>query len=533
MTGRLVGICLVQAAIVALLAFAVFGADGPSPRPVAGESAAAAAARAKAPVVPAEPLASAAGDSVETNPATIRAAVAAQVRPDDPVGVLLMGRVLARDGTPAQANVGFLQGSVRRFATAEADGTYAVAGLQPGTLDVTLRGAGIVEATETITLDQDAIQYRDFTCGKSIAVQVRIVTPDGQDATKAMQSGMPHWVMFGDFTVVGQQNPLPDRIAPTDSGRVFVGDAQWRQQRDQSGGIIGTLHLSALPAHVAVLLRHLVLQKQVVQPGQQLVEFVVDLAALDKMASSATVRIVDEHGAPLQGIGVRLDMGNSMGPATNSDESGRVEFVGRMPGWLRLSVHAKDRESVAKQVHLEPGQRVDLGDLQVGPAMPLVGTVVDFEGKPVGGSVTWTELKWRDVPTPFRTNHTARVDAEGKFSLWGTGRGRIAVQVRSQDGRMAAGVFDNPPVGPVVLRLDKPGECTVTRPADPTRSFVVTLFDGRRQPVHSVALDTRASRSKIHLPAGEYTFEVHDERQQLVHAGSLTFGETPCAMEIR
>ena len=35
------------------------------------------------------------------------------------------------------------------------------------------------------------------------------------------------------------------------------------------------------------------------------------------------------------------------------------------------------------------------------------------------------------------------------------------------------------------------------------------------------------------MPAGDYTFEVHDDQQRLVQSGTLTFGVTPCAVEIR
>ena len=37
----------------------------------------------------------------------------------------------------------------------------------------------------------------------------------------------------------------------------------------------------------------------------------------------------------------------------------------------------------------------------------------------------------------------------------------------------------------------------------------------------------------ITLPAGDYTFEVHDDQYRLVQSGALTFGATPCAVEIR
>jgi hypothetical protein len=125
------------------------------------------------------------------------------------------------------------------------------------------------------------------------------------------------------------------------------------------------------------------------------------------------------------------------------------------------------------------------------------------------------------------------VEADGSFSLWGTGSGRVAVTARTPEGLVAAGVFDNPPTSPVVLRLAKAAECVVTRPADPTRAFTVTVYDVRRDAIAAQTLEPRTLKSTIALPPGDYTFEVHDEQDRLVQSGSLQFGTTPCKLEIR
>src|SRR5690606_24246290 len=132
------------------------------------------------------------------------------------------------------------------------------------------------------------------------ALRVLIVTPDGKDATRALRlSGM----RFGDFIVAGQRDRFPERLAPTDHGQVSVGDAKWDREMNPVEGFAGTLRLqSEPPAHVALLQRHLVLEQQLVQPGQSEVKFVVDLDVLVQFAGSAVVRVSDaETGTPIEG----------------------------------------------------------------------------------------------------------------------------------------------------------------------------------------------------------------------------------------
>ena len=74
---------------------------------------------------------------------------------------------------------------------------------------------------------------------------------------------------------------------------------------------------------------------------------------------------------------------------------------------------------------------------------------------------------------------------------------------------------------------------TITRPADPTRSFTVTLFDEARRAIAGMMLEPRLTKYGIGMPAGRYTFEVHDEQFRLVQSGTLEFTANPCSLEIR
>lgn len=534
MVARLLVVCAAEAALVVLLAVQVFAGREPA-APRSGTGAASASQG------PADPAATMTPGSPPTPGSPIdsltpaRAEATAKWRDGDPVGILLTGTLRLRDGQPAPAWMNASLAKTTRNANAAADGRYALVGLQPGEWTVRLGGTGVVEQTATVALGDDAVQHHDFVLDPAFPVRVRIVTADGGDASRALGKALPE---FAEFTVAGQREPFPERLAPTDYGRVFVGDAKWENQRNSGDGVAGTLHFAALPAHAALLQRHLVLAQKVVSPGQTELEFVVDIAALAQRAGSATVRVLDaDTGAAVTGARVSLLTSNRGGGGRVVDAEGRAALEGLPPGLLRCQITAKGHESMYTTVRVGEGQRLDLGDVRLGPSVPLAGTVLDADGKPAAtAELAWTELKWRTSPIAFGSNRGARADAEGKFSLFGTGRGAIAVSARDPDGNVAVGVFDNPPGSPIVLRLVKPdefGKCTVTRPADPARAFTVTLFDGRRRPIAAREVEPRFGKITIALPAGEYPFEVHDEQDRLVQSGTLTFGAAPCTLEIR
>lgn len=538
MLARLAAVCVAELVVAVWLAMQVFAApvDAPptsSPLPVTN-----------VPDPSARPadgtLASPAAHPVAPQrvAAPERLAVPVPYNPDDPVGILMTGKVLWSDGGAVESP-GIYARSGTKNASGESgkDGSYALVGLVPGEWQFRLNIDGGVAVEETVVVTGEAVQTHDFVVGRTFPIKVMIVTADGEDGSAAVQKATSY--RFSDFVVAGQKEALPERLAPTDYGAVFVGDASWRPEMNPKDGFAGTLHLaSAPPAHVALLQRHMVLEQQVVVPGQTEVKFVVDPATLAALAGSATVRVLDaDTGAPIEGARLSLDTSNRMGGGKATDADGRVVLEGLSPGLLRCQISAKDYEQMYTTVQVEAGQRLDLGEVRLGPAVKFTGKVIDADGKPVGGAdISWAELKWLGDVRPFATNRGARSEVDGTFELWGTGRGQIAVAARTQQGQ-ARGVFDNPSTEPAVLRLAEPGTCTVSWPKDPTRTFTVLLFDAQRRPLAAFVLDHRYARPELSMPVGEYAFEVRDERRQMVKSGTLSFasaaGGAASTLEIR
>lgn len=462
-----------------------------------------------------------------------RTEIVAKWNADDPLGILLCGTVRWADGrVVAEPSLSCQVGDRYAAASSAKDGTFALAGLQPGVFTLSVRADGAVETKVELTLTDDAVQNHDFTLDPSFPVRVKIETPDGKDGTSALRMTLRAGI---GFHVVGQRERFPDHLAPTDYGVVFVGDAKWDGEMNPKDGLAGTLSFAqAPPSHIALLLRNAVLDQQVVQPGQQEVKFVVDMDAVKKRLASATLRVVDaDTGEPITDARVMLSSSSGSGPGGKLDATGKTTVENLAPGLLRCQIHAKDHEQYSSTVRIASGQHLDLGEVRLGKATPLTGKVLDADGKPANATITWTELKWRTTPTKFVSNRTARTEADGTFSLWGTGRGLLAVQARSPEGLLAVGVFDNPSAAGIELRLGTPGECTVTRPDDLTRTFTLTFYDAQKRPIAANTYEPRQRTSKVKLPMGDYTFEVHDDQDRLLQSGAMTFGPTPTTLEIR
>lgn len=540
MTARLLAVVVLEACLCAFFGWQLADAAepmpvpshvGPSTAPTSGAAAPASATVATSTSTPAE--------STRDAKAAERTTAARKWTANDPIGVLLTGNVTFRDGSAVTDPSVYVKQDDAGHSASTNNGCYAILGLAPGTWTATVRAEGAIDVEQTFEITDDAEQRHDFVLERSYPVRVFCTTPDGKDFTKALREA---GTFVFDLHVIGQREPFPDRLAPTDYGIVWAGDAKWegrmngRGKQKPADDAAGTLHLAAPPpAHAALMLRHVVIQQQRIEAGQKEVRFVVDPATWQSKLGTVTLRVVDaDSRAPLTEAQVSLNSSSTGGGGQKCDAEGRVVLKGAQPGLLFVEIRAKDHEQYQSTIRIEPGQSLDLGDVAVGPTAELTGRVEDENGRPVPtANVTWTELKWRTGPTEFVTNRSTQIEADGTFKLWGTGRGKIAVQARTKEGAVACAVFDNPSPTPAVLRMVRGAKVEVTRNVDPTRAFTITFFDAQRQPVDARTLESRWPRIPFVLPPGSYGFEVHDEADRLVQSGSVTLGATPAKVEIR
>jgi hypothetical protein len=547
-TKRLVVLVALELAVVALLATR-FVEDPAGPGGAAAAASPGVGNRPAAP--PSAPASDPAGDPASTPPqsatespasapersaASQRSEVAARWVADDPAGILLTGSVRWSDGTPVDGGTVSASRDGDRRDALLIEGTYAFAGLSPGAWQLFAKSRDRAYAATQVVLTDEAAQTHDIVLEPRYAVRVRIVDREGKDGTAALtrkpiepdRRTVASVFQVRAWSVAGQRDRFPRVLAPTNSNIVNAGDALWEDARHD--GYAGTLQFaSGPPAHAALLLRHIVLEQQAVVPGQTEVTFVVDPDAIRRLMGSVRLRVVDaETGAPLPAANVQLSLTDSL----RLDEDGRIAVDSVLPGLLTCSVSAPGREHFSRPVYVEPGQCSDLGEVCLGPVAPVTLRVLDAGGAPATrASLTWHELKWRTSAPPGPNRRTVQTD--GTCSLDRVGRGPIAVIARAPGNLAAIVVFDNPPAQPVELRLGPAGTCHVSRPADASRSFTVTVLDGRRRAIEAHELPPWRRRATITLPLGAYVCEVHDETGQLLQSGTVQFGEEPATLEIR
>lgn len=126
-----------------------------------------------------------------TSPSPPRTAAVAKWRPNDPAGIVLLGTVRLRDGSPADAYLGITREKDRKGSNTEKDGTFAIVGLHPGEWDVTLHGESVVQVRATITLGdptRQGVQIEDRLLSRDNGMQQKCALYPGRYTAIAITS---------------------------------------------------------------------------------------------------------------------------------------------------------------------------------------------------------------------------------------------------------------------------------------------------------------------------------------------------------
>jgi hypothetical protein len=181
---------------------------------------------------------------------------------------------------------------------------------------------------------------------------------------------------------------------------------------------------------------------------------------------------------------------------------------------------------VYRLLRLAPGEQ-DLGQIRLSPSRKLKVLVVDAEGTPISGAqVQWQNLDLRDFPQPSLHRRSTITDAEGLAELSGVGDGKYLVQAFLRGGETKAmHAFHTSEVGSAAVRLVlRPTlriPVGITMPAPRTSLHCLTIYDLERIPVWAIWL--RGHATHVDLPAGTYTWELHDGLE-LMDQGKLVVG---------
>jgi protocatechuate 3,4-dioxygenase beta subunit len=265
--------------------------------------------------------------------------------------------------------------------------------------------------------------------------------------------------------------------------------------------------------------RHLVLS-----PGEDRSDFVIRLRSGGGLAG----RVVDPKGDPVAGAKVLVARRNRLVAAVRSDASGDFVLDGLAPG--RYGVKAGGGswiESLVKELRLVRGGRVSGLALALRtPAPPLVGRVVDEQGRPrpgvevVARGVRRTGLFHDETFWPARTE----TDATGRFRLdrlrpdWA-----YTVEVDVPGGRnpVTCGPLQ-PPWGTITITAATPGgiEGVLGAGADaPLTRVTAILEEDRSQQVSEACVTSPFSLAG--LVPGRYRVEAHGEDELIAAADGV------------
>jgi len=468
----------------------------------------------------------------------------------DPTAIQLTGTVRSTEGgNLAGAYVSLRRHDVARSVQAKDNGTYAVTNLQAGEWLLVGSAEGFGKYETKITLDQRAVQQFDIELRPSYLVKVKIQNAAGESLPDLVSRRMS----MGELSVVVTAEPLYRDLPVTDSTMyVAFGVGQWRTNsgagRHQDGQLrrqdmwffcdasfAGVLELDRdPPVHAALVLRHVVLQRQRIEPGQHEITFTLEAAEVFDRLGSVALRLLDDAtGEPLPAIRLVVGTAQLVDAGQRTDAEGRFATDGQPPGLLKVQVWHTGYEPLQRSVRLPPGGKLDLGEIRLSRAITITATTVDAEGKPVTGvDLAWTCLDDRPFPQPLVENMSFPVNAAGQCKL-GLGRHRYVVIARGNRRYGYAAVDLRGGVAvPLVIPVVEPVGVAFRMRADTTVGHLVTISDLRGVPARALWFGGEYRPPGTSLPPGSYRVEIHDGDDRLVRGFALNVADTPVTIEV-
>jgi hypothetical protein len=348
---------------------------------------------------------------------------------------------------------------------------------------------------------------------------------------------------WAELSVVATAVALPGDLPPIEgTSNRWLGVGEWvtnsdrGRNPDDQRGFAGELWLDQdPPVHAALVLRHVVLQRRRIEPGQHELVFTLEAAEVFGLLGSVVFRLVDDAtGQPLAKAPVSVCTPNVFATGQVTDDDGRFRSEHFPPGPLTVTSFMKDYESLFRYVRMPPGGRLDLGDIRLSSSIQITASAVDGEGKPVtDAEFQYSNLDDRTFPQPLRDRHVSHVDAGGQARL-AVGRHRYVVSVRSQrQGFGHATVdarFGTP--APIVITLRQTVPVALHVHVDKTVGYMVTILDPVRSPVRVLWFGSEHRPEGTALPPGAYTVEIHDSADRLVRSFALMVGTAPVTIDV-
>lgn len=422
------------------------------------------------------------------------------------------------------------------------DGHYAIAGLEPGhwVIHVLAYEQGS-EKDVPVTLEAGATR-RDIVIPETLAIQVRFVTPEGEDLAAAMRKEGRVLPMMAAVIAVATKRPPGDHLPMTElGGHSVYGAGRFRGRFDQRKkplpeGVAGVLIVKEpLPVHVSAVFMHLVLEtRKITEPVEEL-RFVIAPERVSACLATVKLRVLDAStNEPLPArVTIHSRQSRTFGPPLARDEEGWLNYTNVPPGLKVLEIEAPDYESVLTYVRVPRGGSQELGTFRLHKAVTIRGRVLDPAGQPVGCRLVVRHLDRMAFPQPLTLGRTWQSDAEGRFEVPSVGRGRHLLLAEPQKWARAAVVADTSggAVDNVEIRLREGTAVTLDTRSDGARHYLVTVRDARALPCYACTVRSSWPR-RVSLAPGTYTIEISDD-QSVRRTESLRVGTEPLTLPLK
>lgn len=337
---------------------------------------------------------------VRSSDSSRRESVAPTARKDASLvgGLFCQGAIRSSAGEPVPSTrVRFRDESRVLVAIDErAAGWYAVSGLSPGRYTVEADAERFRKRSFELDLDGSTNPGRfDLTLDPTSFVQVRFVDENGKLVRMPHVAGSLEQEL--GLSVVATSEKPSTNLTPSANGYVWFGMGHWysgaesfRRPAFVDAGSSGALEiLGDLPCFASLIVRGRVLDSKLVARASEAVEFPLDLPALQKERAGVRIRFVDARThEPIASLPVELHPAWRSGPAVNTDTSGVVAFEDLPLVPLRLTYRG-----IQRRVELQSGAENDLGTIEVPGERKLHVRIVDEDGRPIDGMVSWIPLE--------------------------------------------------------------------------------------------------------------------------------------------
>jgi len=473
------------------------------------------------------------------------------------VSVFLYGIVVDPAGNPIErASVEILRPDAPRARypygpnQRTQDGTFALAGLRPGTWLVRADAEEYREIEGLVEIGRAPYRRLDLRLIPSFRIPVRIVTPEG----KPLADRVTDWRQRRGLTVIGTRE-APGKSLPMVATASVAGFGMGRYHGitfatdrtlvEVAPGFDGVfVSDEPPPLFLSFAYKHVILDTVPVVEGMEEAVLTASKDAIETSNATVRVRVVDARtGAPIPEATVSIDDAQTGPQGTKVDETGSVTLESVAPGLMKLMISVSDPiRQVSMQytfytefVRVASGADLDLGAIPLDRDTSVEVRVADPDGNPIPCGVWTRNLDRMPMPQPLNPNVRIQTREDGSVELGGLVPGTTAVY--ADLGSAFATGFESSErwVGlPALIRPGEAREGPVTievRPAtdvyveyvvDPDSICFTVIRDERGIPVAGDRVDSHFPQ-RLHFLPGSYTLTAY-RGDELLRTIPLTVG---------